>query len=67
MTAPNDSGPTVVISWTTRRDPAAHRLLARLLFAPENPLTADTKSSERFADGGRVEGLGGGMNARLST
>ncbi len=67
MTAPNDSGPTVVINWTTRRDPAAHRLLARLLFAPENPLTADTKSSEGFADGGRSKASVVGINARLST
>ncbi len=57
MTAPNGTGPTVVIDWTTRSDRAAHRLLARLLFAPKAPPSADTKPSERFADEGRVDGL----------
>ncbi len=59
MTTPNDTGPTVVIDWTTRCDPAAHRLLARLLFAPKSPAsTAEIKPSGRCADEDRIEGLG---------
>ena len=58
MTAPNGRGPTVVIDWTTRRDPTAHRLLAQLLFVPESPPPADAKPSGRFTDEARGEGLG---------
>ena len=58
MTAPNGTGPTVVIDWTTRRDPVAHRLLARLLFVPESPPPADTQPSGRFTDEDRGESVG---------
>ena len=58
MTAPNGTGPTVVIDWTTRRDPTAHRLLARLLFEPKTPPITEMKPSGRFADEDRVESLG---------
>ena len=60
MTAPNGTGPTVVINWATRRDPVAHRLLARLLFVPESPPPADTKPSGRFTDEPQCESLGDG-------